>query len=192
MGVLKMSSQNEPIKMDSVNNKGQTIYKDLGGHLINEKGYLIDSEGNVVNRTGKIIWRRCELKNGEFPKIFAFSKFNMSLLKGSFQVSSDYKPILKRSASGSLEDDNGVRVNQFGYLVDTEGNIVDKNGNVMFERQILSADGKLPSLFKNREIFGTESDDEINLMLHEISDGAKGPKRATVKGILQNPTSKVV
>jgi hypothetical protein len=50
MGVLKLSSQNEPIIMDSVNNKGQIIYKDLGGHLINVKGYLTDNEGNIVNR----------------------------------------------------------------------------------------------------------------------------------------------
>jgi uncharacterized protein with ACT and thioredoxin-like domain len=87
-------------------------------------------------------------------------------------------PILKRSASGSLEDDNGVRVNKDGYLVDVDGNIVDKNGNVMFEKQILSADGKLPSLFKNREIFGTDSDYDINQMLNEI----ESPKKANRKG----------
>lgn len=140
--------------MDSINNRGQIIYKDLGGHLINTKGYLIDTEGNIVNRAGKVIWRKCELKNGEFPKIFAFSKFNMSLVKGSFETGEDCKPILKRSPSGSLQDDNGVRVNKYGFLIDTQGNIVDKNGNVMFEKQILSADGKLPSLFMNREMFG--------------------------------------
>jgi len=57
-------------------------------------------------------------------------------------------------------------VNQHGYLIDEEGNVVDSNKNVMFEKYLLSEDGKLPSLFKNKRMFGgNESDDDLSNLL---------------------------
>lgn len=68
------------------------------------------------------------------------------------------------------QDDNGVQVNKHGYLVDETGNIVDHNKNVLFERFLLGEDGKLPSLFKNKRLFGggNESDDDLNTLLEQI------------------------
>lgn len=57
-------------------------------------------------------------------------------------------------------------VNQYGYLVDEAGNVVDHNKNIMFEQHLLGQDGKLPSLFKNKRLFGgNESDDDLSNLL---------------------------
>ena len=53
------------------------MYTDISGHIVSEKGYLIEIENNNVNRKWKIIFKNQELINGEFPKIFIFSKFDM-------------------------------------------------------------------------------------------------------------------
>ena len=47
------------------------------GRRCNEKGYLTDGPGNIIDKTGKQLWRKEHLKNGEFPKIFPFTKFNI-------------------------------------------------------------------------------------------------------------------
>lgn len=47
------------------------------GRIVNERGYLIDEHGNVVDVNGKQIWKVTDLKSGEFPKIFPFTKFNI-------------------------------------------------------------------------------------------------------------------
>jgi hypothetical protein len=64
----------------SKTNAGIMRMKDLSGHLVNEKGYLINQEGHIVNRKGKMLFSKLELKDGEFPKIFPFSKFNLALI----------------------------------------------------------------------------------------------------------------
>jgi len=48
------------------------------GRLVNEKGYLIDAAGNIIDANNRKIWRKEDLKNGEFPKIFPFTKFNIN------------------------------------------------------------------------------------------------------------------
>lgn len=90
-----------------------------------------------------------------------------------FQTDELGKPILQKVGDDSdhtYQDDNGVKVNQHGYLIDEHGNIVDANKNVMLERYLLSDDGKLPSLFKNKRLFGggNESDDDLNTLLEQI------------------------
>jgi len=59
--------------------------KDLSGHPVNFKGYLTNANGDIVNRQGQILFREIELKNGEFPKIFKFSKLDMKTISGSFK-----------------------------------------------------------------------------------------------------------
>lgn len=72
------------------------------------------------------------------------------------------KPI--KTAEGGYKDDNGVKVNQHGYLVDGEGNIVDHNGNIMFDENVLVNQGQLPSLFTR--LAKTESDDDLDNLLN--------------------------
>jgi len=50
---------------------------DTLGRTVNEKGYLIDSHGNIVDNQGRQLWHRKDLKNGDFPKIFPYTKFNI-------------------------------------------------------------------------------------------------------------------
>jgi hypothetical protein len=57
------------------NSKGQTV-DDLG-RLVNSKGYLIDESGNIIDKERKKMFEAKYLKNGEFPKIFPFTKFNI-------------------------------------------------------------------------------------------------------------------
>lgn len=57
--------------------KDGTHLLDNLGRRVNEKGYLIDEEGNIIDKNGKKIFAGKHLKNGEFPKIFPFTKFNI-------------------------------------------------------------------------------------------------------------------
>ena len=53
-------------------------YRDKQGRQVNQRGYLIDKEGNIINNKGNKIFESCALSgNGEIPKIFTFSKFNV-------------------------------------------------------------------------------------------------------------------
>lgn len=48
------------------------------GQRVNEKGYTIDRNGNIVDPSnGRVLWLHKHLKNGEFPKIFPYTKFNI-------------------------------------------------------------------------------------------------------------------
>ena len=48
------------------------------GRFCNERGYLTDESGNVIDVKGRQLWKVTDLKNGEFIKIFPFTKFNIS------------------------------------------------------------------------------------------------------------------
>jgi hypothetical protein len=57
---------------------------DSQGRSVNNKGYLVDKHGNIVNEKGIVLWKAKDLKNGEFIKIFPFSKFNLKKVKGDY------------------------------------------------------------------------------------------------------------
>ena len=79
MGTFRMNEVNEIIKIEANSeSNGASVYQDLAGHLVNEKGYLITAEGHICTRNEKLIFIKDELKNGEFPKIFPFSRMNLS------------------------------------------------------------------------------------------------------------------
>lgn len=74
------------------------------GRRVNEKGYLIDKDGNIIDREGKKIFENYHLKNGEFPKFFLFTKFNIDNITGDFEMSPLSEPILEQDANGRLID----------------------------------------------------------------------------------------
>jgi hypothetical protein len=78
----------------------QNSLVDKLGRKVNDKGYLIDESGNIIDINGKQIWSKFELKSGEFPKIFPFTKFNIKKIKGEFEIDPNGNPILKKSPSG--------------------------------------------------------------------------------------------
>jgi len=81
MGQLE-KDQNGQI-MPQKTNKGLV---DMLGRLVNERGYLIDTNGNIIDNQNRLIWQKKDLKNGEFPKIFPFTKFNIKRIQGEFDL----------------------------------------------------------------------------------------------------------
>jgi hypothetical protein len=69
-------------------------YVDKKGRRVNEKGYLLDKKGNVIDNQGKVIFERKHLKDGEIPKIFPFSKFNVGDIKGDCKINENGDPIM--------------------------------------------------------------------------------------------------
>ena len=101
-------------------------HRDTVGRLVNTKGYLIDSNGNVIDVEGRIIWDVSALKNGEFPKIFPFTKFNLARIQG------DITEIGKATV-----DKKGRLINTAGFLTDKQGNVVDTRGRIVFDKVVL-------------------------------------------------------
>jgi hypothetical protein len=81
------------------------------GRLVNEKGYLIDENGNIIDKEKKKMFEKKYLKNGEFPKIFPFTKFNIKRIQGDFEMDPLGNPILDKLPNGDLVDRQGKRVN---------------------------------------------------------------------------------
>ena len=123
-------------------------FVDNVGRRVNEKGYLTDADGNIIDREGKRIFVKEHLKNGEFPKIFLFTKFNIDNITGDFEMSPLSEPILEKDKDGNFIDRKGRRVNARGYLIDNEGNVIDKRGKRMFDKVVLGPDGEIPKIFR--------------------------------------------
>lgn len=117
--------------------KNDGLLVDNLGRRVNEKGYLIDDEGNIIDIHGKKLWDRKHLKNGEFPKIFAFTKFNIKNVLGDFEMNPVGDPMITEIQPGHWVDDKNRRVNKRGYLIDADGNVIDKRGYKMFDKAIL-------------------------------------------------------
>lgn len=78
---------------------------------MNEKGYLIDEEGNIIDKEGRKLFDKKFLKNGEYPKILPFSKFNVKNIQGAYEMDPLGIPILDINDKGELVDRNNKRVN---------------------------------------------------------------------------------
>ena len=137
------------------------------GRRVNEKGYLVDQDGNVVDREGKVIFAKAHLKNGEFPKIFLFTKFNIDNILGDFEMSPLSEPILEKDRNGNFIDRRGRLVNSRGYLIDKAGNIVDKRGKRMFDKIVLTPEGEIPKIFR-MQILKTDSGSSLSRLMDEI------------------------
>ena len=142
-------------------------YTDNVGRSVNEKGYLIDSDGNIIDREGKNIFSNKHLKNGEFPKIFLFTKFNIDNIMGDFEMSPLSEPILDQDKNGNFIDRKGRLVNSRGYLIDAEGNVIDKRGKRMFDKVVLTAEGEIPKIFR-MQILKTDSGSSLSRLMDEI------------------------
>ena len=158
----KQTGQIEPIT-----SKCGTYMEDNFGRRVNEKGYLIDREGNVIDKEGRKIWAAKDLKYGDFPKIFQFTKFNINNVMGDFEMSPLTDPILEKDGKGNFIDRRGRLVNARGYLIDREGNIIDKYGKKMFDKVILSPDGELPKVFRIN-LLKSDSSSSLSELMREI------------------------
>lgn len=131
---------------------------------MNEKGYLVNEDGSIITRKGKVLFKRQELINGEFPKIFSFSTLEIQAVKGTYQRNEIKRPLLTEK-NGNFYDDNGRMCNRRGYLCDTDGNIVDKRQNILF-KCCLVEDGRLPPIIKGSRLSkGADSASELSQLL---------------------------
>ena len=69
--------------------KGKDVMVDKAGYMVNQKGYIINRDGNICTRQGKVLFLNKHLRDGEFPKIFPFTRFNINRVLGDFDVSAD-------------------------------------------------------------------------------------------------------
>jgi hypothetical protein len=65
---------------------------------------LIDEAGNIVDKERKKLFEKKHIKNGEFPKIFPFTKFNIKRIQGDFEMDPLGNPILDKGPAGLLLD----------------------------------------------------------------------------------------
>ena len=137
------------------------------GRRVNEKGYLLDQQGNIVDKDGKKIFDKKHIKNGEIPKIFPFTKFNIKNVLGTFEMDPAGNPILDKNENGELIDRDGRRVNERGYLTDSNGNVIDKNNKVMFDKDILDAEGEIPKVFRTG-LLKSDTASSLSRLMSEI------------------------
>lgn len=58
---------------------------------------MIDYNGNIVDINGKKVFDKKYLaSNGDFPKIFPFTKFNVKNIQGEFEMDPMGNPILEK------------------------------------------------------------------------------------------------
>ena len=133
---------------------------------MNEKGYLIDQNDNIINKDGKKIFDKKHLKNGDFPKIFPFTKFKVKNITGNFEMDPLGNPILDKK-NGEYIDRDGKRVNQRGYYVDENGNVIDKNGKIMFDKEILDDESEIPKVFRTG-LLKSDTASSLSRLMSEI------------------------
>ena len=106
------------------------------------------------------------LKNGEFPKIFPFTRFNINRVLGDFDLSSNGQPALTMK-NGSLFDKQGRPVNARGYLIDNAGNVIDIRKKMVFEKRVLDGNGDIPEIFQIN-LLRSDSQSSLSRLMSEI------------------------
>jgi hypothetical protein len=155
-------------KIMPVTSKDGTQLQDNLGRRCNEKGYLVDRNGNVMDdKTGRVWWLAKHLKNGEFPKIFPYTKFNIKSIQGEYDLDPHGNPAISTDQNGNPVDRMHRAVNKRGYLVDRNGNIVDKRGKLMFDKAVLDPDGEIPPVFRTG-LLKSDTASDLSRLMSEI------------------------
>lgn len=74
--------------------RGKDVYVDKAGFMVNQKGYIVTRDGHICTREGKVLFLKSQLKGGEFPKIFPFTRFNINRVLGDIEMDPGGQPIL--------------------------------------------------------------------------------------------------
>ena len=167
MGVFDRDSQGAIQLLLGRDEAGKDVYVDKAGFMVNKKGYIVTRDGHVCTREGKVLFLRAQLKNGEFPKIFPFTRFNINRILGDIEMDPGGQPILSRNAHGQLVDKQGRAVTAKGYLVDYKGNVVDVRGKLVFEKALLEHNGDIPEIFRSN-ILRSDSQSSLSRFMSEI------------------------
>jgi hypothetical protein len=145
IGQLKKEDSSKEILV-RIDKKTNRAVDDIG-RPVNANGYLIDEKGNIVNTKTEIIWNFWELAYLEPPKIFAFTEFSASWVKGRLDRDvANFDP-----RDDELYDLNNKLINTAGYLVDKDENVIDYYGRVVFRKEVLieklGQDAEIPKVF---------------------------------------------
>jgi hypothetical protein len=144
------------------------FFVDQEGHRVNERGYLIDEDGNIIDKEGHLIFEKRHLSSeGEFPKIFPFSRFNIEDIRGKFDRKADGAPKLKRNRKNQHVDNNGRLVNHKGYLRDENLNVIDIHSNVFIHKKLLYDEGEVPKIFRTG-LLRSNSLESLSRLMSEI------------------------
>lgn len=169
MGVLDRDPDGKLIFLRSENEHGKGAVIDQGGNLVNNKGYIVNDRGDICSRQGPVLFAKETLRNGEFPKFFPFSRFNIKTVMGEFEIDPQGVPILERKPNGTLVDKQGKTVNSMGFTIDAQGNVIDDRGYVHFEQSLLGEGGDIPELFK-ANLLRSEEDSSISQLMDEMEN----------------------
>ena len=74
--------------------RGNEVTVDKAGFMVNHQGYIVTKDGHICTRQGKILFLKNQLKNGEFPKIFPFTRFNIHRILGDVEMDPGGHPII--------------------------------------------------------------------------------------------------
>lgn len=77
---------------------------DKAGFMVNQKGYIVTRDGHICTREGKVLFLKAQLKNGEFPKIFPFTRFNINRVLGDIEMDPGGQPILQKNERNQFVD----------------------------------------------------------------------------------------
>jgi len=135
--------------------------------MVNQKGYIVTRDGHICSREGKVLFLKAQLKNGEFPKIYPFTRFNISRVIGELEMDPGGQHILKKNGEGKFVDGKGRLVNEKGFLCDKLQNVVDIRGKVVFEKALLEHNGDIPEIFRSN-ILRSDSQSSLSRFMSDI------------------------
>jgi hypothetical protein len=166
MGVFDRDASDNIKYVRGKDENGRDVAVDKAGYMVNNKGYIINKEGCICTRQGKVLFLASHLKNGEFPKIFPFTRFNINRILGDFDLMSNGQPVLT-SQNGMLLDKQGRHVNARGYLIDNMGNVIDIRRKLVFEKKVLDSNGDIPEIFQIN-LLRSDSQSSLSRLMSEI------------------------
>ena len=138
---------------------------DKNKQKVNQKGYLVDNKGNIINKQGNVIWYKQNLNaDGEPPKIFPHTLFDIDRIKGNVDLDQKGNPKLTQSKTGPLKDKDGNNVNPRGYLTDQKGNVIDRNGHWVIWKEDLDTNGEIPRVYREN----LHKRDDLSDLMDEI------------------------
>lgn len=167
MGVFDRDNRGKIQLLLGKDERGKDVYVDKAGFMVNQRGYIVTRDGHVCSREGKVLFLRTQLKNGEFPKIFPFTRFNINRIIGDLEMDPGGQPILQKNDQGLNVDKQGRLVNLKGFLCDSHGNVVDMQGKVVFEKVLLEHNGDIPEIFRSN-ILRSDSQSSLSRFMSEI------------------------
>lgn len=100
MGVFDRDSAGSIQLLLGKDERGKEVYVDKAGFMVNQKGYIVTRDGHICTRDGKSLFLKAHLKNGEFPKIFPFTRFNINRILGDVEMDPGGQPILFKNENG--------------------------------------------------------------------------------------------